>query len=111
MDKNDLLLIELERYLKSKYTNVERETFYFNIMPTKRRYQIDYFMSNEKIILEVNGGQWTKGRHTRAGKVKGKVYTQYENDLTKINLAQYHGFKYYQFTYEMLMRQEYKLYL
>ncbi len=51
------------------------------------------------------------GRHTRAGKVKGKEYTQYENDLNKINLAQFHGFRIYQFTYEMLARLEYKEYL
>ncbi len=31
----------------------------------------------------------------------------YENDLTKLNIAQHNGFKVYQFTYEMLMRREY----
>jgi hypothetical protein len=55
-------------------------------------------------MVEINGGQWIRGRHNRGGE-------GYEEDLTKLNLAQSFGFKVYQFTYEMLERQEYKNYL
>ncbi len=95
--------------MKCKYEVIE-EVVFNKIMPTKRLYRADYLI-NGNIIVEINGGQYTGGRHTRAGKVKGKPYTQYENDLNKLNLAQFHGFKVFQFTYEQLQRKDYKDYL
>ena len=68
-------------------------------MPTNRRFRADYYLPNLKTIIEVNGGQYINGRHNRGG-------VGYENDLTKLNLAQRHGFKIYQFTYEMIKRGE-----
>jgi very-short-patch-repair endonuclease len=106
--KNLALLQEFKAYLKKRNCEVIEEVVFNKIMPTDRLYRADYCILKEKIIIEVNGGQYSGGRHTRAGKVKGKVYTQYENDLNKINLAQLNGWKVYQFTYEQLMRKEYE---
>ena len=103
--KNILLLKEFKSFLRKNNYKVVEEVVFNKIMPTTRRYRAD-FLINDSIIVEINGGQYTGGRHTRAGKVKGHVYTTYENDLNKLNLAQFHGFKVYQFTYEQLMRME-----
>jgi hypothetical protein len=93
---------EFEDYLSSKDLLFDKEIVFSKIMDTKRRFRADYSIMLDTIV-EINGGQWTGGRHNRGGK-------GYENDLTKLNLAQKHGFKIYQFTYEMLLRQEYKNY-
>ena len=100
---NKILLLELETYLK-RFDEVQKETTFNKIMPTKRLFRCDFLCPNLKVIIEVNGGQWTNGRHTRGG-------VGYENDLTKLNIAQLHGFKIFQFTYEMLERREYDVFL
>jgi len=105
------LLKELKAYLIGLGYDVKEEVIFNKIMQTKRQYRADYCILKEKIIIEINGGQFSYGRHTRAGKVKGMVQTQYENDLNKLNLAQMNGWKIYQFTYQQLMRKEYKDYL
>jgi len=106
-----LVIQEFEHHLRSEYGDFRKEIVFSSIMKTKRKYKADYFLPEYNIIIEINGGQWNGGRHTRAGNVKGKKYTQYENDLNKLNLAQYHGYAIYQFTYEQLLRMEYKEYL
>ena len=97
---NKALLLELETYLK-RFDEVQKEKTFNKIMPTKRLFRCDYLLPNLKIIVEVNGGQWNNGRHNRGGK-------GYENDLMKLNIAQKNGYKVYQFTYEMLIRMEYR---
>ena len=104
---NEALKKELVAFLMKSFDKVEEEVVFNKIMPTDRLYRADYCILDKKIIIEVNGGQYNGGRHTRAGKVPGKVYTQYENDLNKLNLAQRNGFRIFQFTYQMLMRREY----
>ena len=69
-------------------------------MDTDRKFRADYLLLKDKIIIEINGGQYINGRHNRGG-------IGYENDLTKLNIAQKNGFKIYQFTYEMINRREY----
>lgn len=96
---------ELQRFLlaidkDTMCKNNGKEVVYNKIMPTKRLFRADFYCPNLKVLIEVNGGQWTNGRHTRGG-------VGYENDLTKLNIAQFNGFKVYQFTYEMLARREY----
>jgi hypothetical protein len=90
---------EFLAYLKAKFGQVYAEVNYAEIMPTKRKFRAD-FMVNPNILIEVNGGQFVNGRHNRGGK-------GYERDLEKGNLAQKCGYKFYQFTYEMLAKQEY----
>ena len=47
-------------------------------------------MANFKIALEINGGVWIRGRHSRgAGQIK---------DFEKLNHAQALGWKVFQFT-------------
>lgn len=106
--KNEVLKMELLSYLIANFNEVNEEVVFSKIMPTNRRYRADYLILDKKIIIEVNGGQFIGGRHNRAGKVNGKIFTQYENDLNKFNLAQKFGFKIFQFTYEQLSRLEYK---
>ena len=81
-----------------------KEIIYNRIMNTKRLFRADFFLPRIKVLVEVNGGQFTNGRHTRGG-------VGYETDLTKLNIAQKNGFKVYQFTYEMLARLEYRFYI
>jgi len=104
---NEALKKELKAFLSHSIGEVVEEVVFNKIMPTDRLYRADYCILSKKIIIEVNGGQYNGGRHTRAGKIPGKVYTQYENDLNKLNLAQRNGFKIFQFTYQQLARREY----
>ena len=85
----------------SVYDTPQQEIVFNTIMPTKRRFRADYYCPNLKLIIELNGGQWVNGRHNRGGK-------GYENDLTKINMAQRNGFQVWQYTYEMIERGELK---
>ena len=55
-----------------------------------RRFRFDFAWPQLHIAVEVEGGVWTGGRHTR-----GKGYTR---DLEKYNLATLHGWKVYRFT-------------
>ena len=56
----------------------------------KRRFRFDFAWPELHIAVEVEGGVWSGGRHTR-----GKGYTR---DLEKYNLATLHGWKVYRFT-------------
>lgn len=97
-----VLLKELEEYL-SKYGVVEKEK------PIKawgidRRFRFDYHIPSINTIIEVNGGSFSPySRHTYGD--------GYERDLMKLNLTTKIGLNIYQFTYPMLKRQEYKLFL
>jgi len=105
--KRTALIQEFESFLKKEHWGVRKEVVFNTIMETKRRFRADYLIHHtflKDTIIEINGGQWNGGRHNRGGK-------GYENDLTKLNLAQKNGFRVLQFTYEMLERQEYKEYL
>lgn len=48
-----------------------------------RRWRIDYAFIEEKLAIEIEGGIWTRGRHTRG---KG-----YKKDLEKYNMLQEMG--------------------
>jgi len=93
------LYTELFNRLKQLDSATAMEVPFYRFMPTKRRFRADFLCPNLKMIVEVNGGQFTRGRHVRGGK-------GYETDLEKINLAQMHEYKVLQFTYEMLERGE-----
>ena len=94
------LLQEFEQHLRNCGYEFEKEVMFNTIMDTKRRFRADYFIPPYWIV-EINGGQWVNGRHNRGG-------AGYENDLRKINIAQSNGIYVFQFTYEMLAKQEYK---
>jgi very-short-patch-repair endonuclease len=90
---------ELHRCLLSVDKDATAEAPFARFMPTARRFRADFLCPNLKVIVEVNGGQYVQGRHTRGGK-------GYETDLEKLNLAQANGYRVLQFTYEMLTRGE-----
>jgi len=102
------LLQEFETFLYKNKIHFEKEVMYKKLFDTKRQFRADYVLNkisngviNELFItVEINGGQFINGRHTRGGK-------GYETDLQKINLAQRNDYKVFQYTYEMLKRREY----
>lgn len=96
--RHKILIAELRKVLLSVDGQSMEEVPFSHIMPTKRKFRADFYCPNRKMIIEVNGGQYLNGRHNRGG-------AGYENDLFKINLAQYYGFKVYQFTYEQLEKR------
>lgn len=49
-----------------------------------RKWRIDYAWPDEKVALEVEGGVWTRGRHTRG--------SGYVKDMEKYNEVALHGF-------------------
>ena len=59
-----------------------------------RRYRADFAYPNEMILIEVEGGVWTQGRHSR-----GAGFTE---DVKKYNLAATMGFRVLRFTGEMI---------
>ena len=102
------LLQEFETFLYKNKIHFEKEVMYKKLFNTKRQFRADYVLYkinnggiNELFItVEINGGQFIKGRHNRGGK-------GYEKDLQKINLAQKNGYTVFQYTFEMLKRREY----
>ncbi|MEJ8803153.1 hypothetical protein [Pontibacter sp. H249] len=62
----------------------------------ERKWRIDFFLPESNIAIEVEGGVWTQGRHTR-----GKGYV---NDLEKYNAAQAMGIMVLRFTPEQLLK-------
>lgn len=55
-----------------------------------RRWRFDYAWPLRKVALEVEGGVWTKGRHTRGG--------GYLGDMEKYNAATLLGWRVIRFT-------------
>lgn len=104
MKKNDILYLELEAYLKSKYKNVmckPKEAIFSHIYEgCTRKFRYDFYMPEINVAVEVHGGQFVNGRHNRGG-------SGFENDLTKTNIAMSYNTKVYAFTYQMLERLEY----
>ena len=57
-----------------------------------RKWKADFAWIDQNILVEIEGGIWTRGRH-----VRGVGYT---NDCEKYNMAQSMGWKVYRFTPE-----------
>jgi very-short-patch-repair endonuclease len=56
-----------------------------------RDWRADFLLKADSIIVEVDGGIWTGGRHTRGGKA-------YESDCEKANRAQLMGYRYLRYS-------------
>lgn len=65
-----------------------------------RRFRFDFACVEKMIAIEIEGGTWTEGRHTR-----GKGYSM---DCEKYNLAQLAGWKVFRFTSDMLQNDPIK---
>ncbi|MCU0439317.1 MAG: hypothetical protein MUC49_15580 [Raineya sp.] len=89
------LLAELEAYLKAKYGIYAKE---YTFHPT-RQWRFDYAIPNElvKIAIEIEGGIYSGGRHTRG--------SGYQKDLYKYNTAVKMGWRLYRFTYSDLKKK------
>ena len=59
-----------------------------------RRYRADFAYPSERLLIEVEGGIWTGGRHSR-----GAGFTE---DAKKYNLAAAMGFRVLRFTGDMI---------
>lgn len=60
----------------------------------KRKFRFDFVHQFSKTAIEINGGNWVNGRHTRASAL-GKEYE-------KINLAQMEGYRLFLLNNEMI---------
>lgn len=60
-----------------------------------RRYRFDFAWPAKKIAVEVEGGIWSNGRHTRP--------SGFANDCEKYNLAALNGWRVLRYTTEMVM--------
>ena len=77
---------KLARELKTLKIEFEQE---FEFHP-KRKWRADFHLVGKKILVEVEGGIWSRGRHTR-----GKGYL---GDLEKYNAATMMGFQVIRFS-------------
>lgn len=59
-----------------------------------RKFRADFAYPDRMILIEVEGGTWTRGRHTRG--------VGYQADCEKYNLAALLGFRVLRFTGEMV---------
>lgn len=60
----------------------------------KRKWRADFHISNTKLLIEVEGGIWSNGRHTR-----GKGYL---GDMEKYNTATLMGYQVLRFSTEQV---------
>ena len=59
-----------------------------------RRFRFDFAWETQKLAVEINGGTWSRGRHSRGSGQR--------NDCIKLNLAIERGWRVLQFTGDML---------
>ena len=63
-----------------------------------RRFRADFAYPDKKLLIEVEGGVWTRGRHTRG--------SGYSADVEKYNLATINGWRLLRFTGDMIKTGE-----
>lgn len=80
----------LAQHLKSYNIEFQAE-FQFN---PERRWRADFYIVGSNILIEVEGGIWSSGRHTR-----GKGYL---GDMEKYNSAQLLGYSVYRYSTEQV---------
>lgn len=80
----------LAQHLKSYNIEFQAE---FEFHP-KRKWRADFLLIGKMILIEVEGGIWSNGRHTRG---KG-----YQEDMVKYNSAQELGYSVYRYSTEQV---------
>lgn len=63
---------------------------------SERKFRFDFAWPSERVAAEIEGGVWSRGRHTRAA--------GYEMDLEKYNLAASLEWRVFRYTPQMLAR-------
>jgi very-short-patch-repair endonuclease len=63
-----------------------------------RRWRFDYAWPDKKVAMEIEGGVWIRGRHTRGA--------GYIRDMEKYNMATKLGWRVFRFTPEQFKRCE-----
>ena len=80
----------LAQHLKSYNIEFQAE-FQFN---PERKWRADFYIVGSNVLIEVEGGIWSSGRHTR-----GKGYL---GDMEKYNSAQLLGYSVYRYSTEQV---------
>ncbi|MFC2996753.1 DUF559 domain-containing protein [Acinetobacter sichuanensis] len=81
---------KLAQHLKSYKIEFQTE-FQFN---PERKWRADFYILGSKVLIEVEGGIWSNGRHTRA--------QGYLGDIEKYNSAQELGYSVYRYSTEQV---------
>ena len=81
---------KLAQHLKSYKIEFQTE-FQFN---SERKWRADFYILGSKVLIEVEGGIWSNGRHTRA--------QGYLGDMEKYNSAQELGYSVYRYSIEQV---------
>lgn len=63
----------------------------------KRRFRFDFGYLPSKVLIEINGGNWIRGRHVRPASIN--------NEYEKYNLAVAHGYVVFTLSPEMITEQ------
>lgn len=87
VSKGEAALIQQLRALKIEFV----QEFRFH---TSRKWRADFHIKNTRLLIEVEGGIWSGGRHTR-----GKGYL---GDMEKYNAATMMGFQVLRFSTEQV---------
>jgi very-short-patch-repair endonuclease len=74
---------------EAKITTVPEYRFH-----STRRWRFDFAIPDKKIAIEIEGGTWSGGRHTRGG--------GFRKDCEKYNTAAGLGWKIFRFTSDMV---------
>lgn len=64
---------------------------------TNRKFRFDFAWTDEKLAVEIEGGVWIGGRHTRG--------TGYISDMEKYNLATCEGWRILRFTPQQINKE------
>lgn len=80
-----------ERYLRVYRLPDPKKEYRFD---DKRRWRADYAWPDLRVLVEIEGGTWQGGRHTRP--------QGYENDCEKYNAATAGGWRVFRFTSDMV---------
>lgn len=68
-----------------------------------RKWRVDYFLSNQGIAIEIEGGVFSRGRHTRG--------VGFLNDMEKYNTATMMGYRVLRFSTQQVLDGSAKAFL
>lgn len=80
----------METYLRELFGDGGRIIAAELVFHPKRKWRFDYAVPELRLAIEIEGGIWTKGRHTRGA--------GYQGDLDKYNAAKLLGWDVFRFS-------------